>query len=97
MGPKKKKRRNWGPALGAQSLGHWTTREVPKMKGVLVKDSGEGALRGKGFWQGCFKETGSRRRGILNPTRILFFFFKFYQFIATNPSPSTLVHTCSVM
>ena len=26
-----------------------------------------------------------------------FFFFKFYQFIATNPSPSTLVHTCSVM
>ena len=63
--------RNWAPALGAQSLGHWTTREVPKMKGVLVKGSGERALRGKGFWGGCFKEMGSRRRGILNPTRIL--------------------------
>ena len=25
------------------------------------------------------------------------FFFKFYQFIASNPSPSTLMHACSVM
>ena len=24
-------------------------------------------------------------------------FFKFYQFIASNPSPSTLMHACSVM
>ena len=27
----------------------------------------------------------------------LFLFFQFYQFIATNPSPSTLMHACSVM
>ena len=28
---------------------------------------------------------------------LLLFFFQLYHFIATNPSPSTLVHTCSVM
>ena len=32
-----------------------------------------------------------------SPEHFPFFFFQFYQFIATNPSPSTLVHTCSVM
>ena len=25
------------------------------------------------------------------------YFFKFYQFMATKPSPSTLMHACSVM
>ena len=28
---------------------------------------------------------------------VMHFFFQFYQFIATNPTPSTLMHMCSGM
>ena len=49
------------PAQGAQSLSHWTTREVPLKPFVMVKEDILRTLRGKGFPPDLTKEAFHRR------------------------------------
>ena len=74
--------------LGILFLGNMISKDTVCQRFLFFVYRENKTLRWRTFpleWRCCALGTG------------LFFFFKFYHFIAANPSPSTLVQTRSVM